>query len=102
MQRKKEVVLSDNVYKIFETDNFLKQLNKIDQHIKNNITNRLSNIIYPQLRNEPHYGINIKKLRNYSPDTWRYRIGKYRFFYEIEEEVKLVDIIAIETRQNAY
>ena len=84
--------MSDSLYRIFETENF----------IKKSIQLRLDETVYPQLRKEPHYGLKIKKLRSYSPDTWRYRIGKYRLFYEIEEEVKIIDIIAIETRQNAY
>ncbi len=102
MQRKKGGVLSDNVYKIFETNNFIKSLNKLNQHTKKGITYRLSNSIYSRLRKEPHYGDNIKKRCNHSPETWKYRIGKYRLFYEIEDELKLVDIIVIETRQNAY
>ena len=94
--------MSDNQYKIFETDNFIKALNKLDKHIKQNLEKRLRDYIYPQLRQEPHYGLNIKKLRNYSPDTWRYRLGKYRLFYAIEEDVKLIDILTIEIRQSAY
>jgi mRNA interferase RelE/StbE len=94
--------LSDSLYKIFETENFIKRLDKLDQHSKKNIQERLTKAVYPQLRKEPHYGLTIKKLSSYSPDTWRYRIGKYRLFYEIEEDVQIIDIIAIETRQNAY
>jgi mRNA interferase RelE/StbE len=94
--------LSDSLYKIFETENFIKSLNKLDQHIRKNIQSRLIKTVYPQLRKEPHYCLHIKKLRSYSPDTWRYRIGEYRLFYEIEEDIRVLDIIAIETKQNAY
>lgn len=94
--------MSDAAYKIFETENFIKRLEKMDQHIKRNLYAKLSQSVYPQLRKEPRYGINIKKLKHYSPETWRYRLGNYRLFYEIEEDVKIIDIIAIETRQNAY
>ena len=91
-----------NNYKIFETDNFIKNFNKINNSQKKNIKSKLIEKIYPQLKIEPRFGSNIKKLKNYSPDTWRYRIGNYRLFYEIEETVKVIDIIAIETRQDAY
>ena len=44
----------------------------------------------------------IKKLRNYKPDTWRYRIGDYRFFYEIDDKEKIVFMIAADNRGDAY
>jgi len=57
---------------------------------------------YPQLREVPHYGLNIKKLHNYSPETWRYRIGDYRVFYSIDEIGKIVNILSIDQRKDAY
>ncbi|NQT59593.1 MAG: type II toxin-antitoxin system RelE/ParE family toxin [Bacteroidetes bacterium] len=57
---------------------------------------------YPQLKDQPHYGSNIKKLKNYIPETWRYLIGNYRVFYEINDNEKIVYIIGISTRQSAY
>jgi len=41
-------------------------------------------------------------LRGYKPETWRYRIGPHRFFYEVDEEKKIVFMIAAETRQGSY
>jgi hypothetical protein len=29
-----------------------------------------------------HFGQNIKKFKDFTPDTWRYRIGAWRFFNE--------------------
>ena len=91
-----------NEYRIFETDNFMKNLAKIRGRNKTLIENKLLTKTYPQLTNNPHYGSNIKKLKNYFPETWRYRIGNYRVFYEINENEKIVSIIGISTRQNAY
>jgi len=54
------------------------------------------------LRLEPHFGLNIKKLRNYKPDTWRYRIGDYRVFYTIDENDCLVLLLVVENRDKAY
>jgi mRNA interferase RelE/StbE len=89
-------------YKIFETNEFLKRLKEININNKIFIQKKLTNYIYPQLREEPHYGINIKKLINYKPETWRYRIGKYRVFYIIDEEKKIIYMLSIDLRKDAY
>ena len=91
-----------NEYRIFLTDSFIRNIEKIKGKDKNLIEKKLISRIYPQLKSEPHYGNNLKKLKNYNPDTWRYRVGSYRVFYEINEENKIVSIIGISTRQNAY
>lgn len=91
-----------NKYRIFETNNFLKCLKKLNKHNKQFIENRLSAIVYAQLKKEPHFGTNIKKLRNWKPETWRYRIADYRFFYEIADENLIVSIITVADRKNAY
>lgn len=44
----------------------------------------------------------LRKLRNYSPETWRYRIGEYRFFYQIDEQKKIIFMIAADHRKQAY
>ena len=77
-------------------------MEKIKRRDKSLIEKKLISKTYPQLASEPYYGNNIKKLKNYNPETWRYRIGNYRVFYEINEEKKIVSIIGINTRQNAY
>lgn len=91
-----------NPYRVFETDNFVRAMEKIRGRNKILIENKLKKRTYPQLKNEPHYGNNIKKLKNYNPETLRYRIGNYRAFYEIDDNEKIVYIIGISTRQNAY
>lgn len=89
-------------YKIFETDEFAKKLSKITAREKNLIQKKLKNYIYPQLSEEPHFGINIKKLVDYKPETWRYRIGNYRVFYIIDEDDKIVYVLTIDSRKDAY
>ena len=91
-----------NEYRVFETDNFIRDLEKIRGRNKTLIENKLIKTTYPQLIVEPHYGNNINKLKNYIPETWRYRIGNYRVFYEINDNEKIVYMIGISTRQNAY
>jgi mRNA interferase RelE/StbE len=56
----------------------------------------------PQLKQEPHFGLNIKKLRGYDPEIWRYRIGRFRVFYLIDEKDHIVKVLSIEQRKNAY
>ncbi len=66
------------------------------------IIRKLHHYVYPQIKANPYYGKNIKKLINYQPETWRYRIGNYRFFYEIEDKEKIIYLIAADSRQKAY
>jgi len=89
-------------YQIFETDEFLKKIKKITNRDQTFIERKLLQHIYPQLKEEPHYGNNIKKLIDYKPVTWRYRIGKYRLFYVIDEDERVVYILSIDLRKDAY
>ena len=89
-------------YKIFETNEFLKRIEKISNRDKLFIEKKLLQHIYPQLKEEPHYGNNINKLIDYKPETWRYRIGKYRLFYVIEESEKTIYLLSIDLRKDAY
>jgi mRNA interferase RelE/StbE len=89
-------------YKIFETSEYLNKLEKITSREKSFIERKLLKYVYPQLREEPHFGNNIKKLVNYKPETWRYRIGKHRLFYVIEESDKTIYLLSIDLRKDAY
>ena len=60
------------MYDLFETDEFLKSIEKLQKNDKALIKSKLKEYVYPQLRSEPHFGINIKKLKGYSTDIWRY------------------------------
>jgi mRNA interferase RelE/StbE len=99
-------------YRIFETEQFQKDLKQITRSGQSKIGQKLREYVYPQLREHPHYGANIKKLKDYganikklkdfSPETWRYRIGAWRFFYEIDEEQKIIYMLAASHRSRAY
>ncbi|MBI5729680.1 MAG: type II toxin-antitoxin system RelE/ParE family toxin [Ignavibacteriales bacterium] len=91
-----------NNYHIFETNEFIKKIEKISNRDKSFIEKKLLQHIYPQLQEEPHYGNNIKKLIDYKPETWRYRIGKYRLFYVIDESEKTIYVLSIDLRKDAY
>ncbi|OGR92425.1 MAG: hypothetical protein A3I11_01890 [Elusimicrobia bacterium RIFCSPLOWO2_02_FULL_39_32] len=89
-------------FKIFETDQFLEDLEQDFSGRQDKIKLKLKSYVYPQLRMQPFYGSNIKKLVNYNPDTWRYRIGQYRFFYLIDDKKKVVMMISADSRGSAY
>ncbi|MHB8278106.1 MAG: type II toxin-antitoxin system RelE family toxin [Candidatus Humimicrobiaceae bacterium] len=97
-----QLIKEADLFKIFETEQFLKDLKKFDEPEKIRIYNKILNTIYPQLKNNPYFGKDIKKLRAYKPDTWRYRIGSFRLFYEINDKEKVVDINTIEIRGKSY
>ena len=91
-----------NNYRIFVTKQFEKDLEKITQSGRRKIAKKLSDFVYPQLRQHPHFGPNIKKLKDFTPDTWRYRIGAWRFFYKIDEKEKIIYMVAASHRGSAY
>jgi len=94
--------LTSHTYRIFETNEFQKRMGKFPEKGSGFIQTKLSTYVYPQLRVEPHFGTNIKKLSGYRPETWRYRIGKYRLFFAIDEQQSIVSILTIEFRKDAY
>jgi mRNA interferase RelE/StbE len=89
-------------YRIFETEQFQRDLQRNLGPRRKKLTKKLQEYVYLQLRTQPYFGKNIRKLRDYKPETWRYRIGSHRFFYEVDEEKKIVFMIAAETRQESY
>ena len=89
-------------YRIFETTVFRKDAESLPHAIAPKIQAKLKDYVYPQLRQQPHFGTNIKKLRQWKPETWRYRIGPWRFFYEIDEHQKIVFMTALDQRKDAY
>lgn len=89
-------------FRIFETDQFQDDLSKNLGVQEEKLIRKLRKYVYPQLRQQPYFGKNIKKLRGYKPETWRYRIGNYRFFYEIDDNKKIVFMIAADRRSVGY
>jgi len=92
--------LSD--FQVFETAQFLDDLARISPARREKIEAKLRGFVYPQLRDQPYFGTNIKKLRGFKPETWRYRIGSYRFFYIVDDKEKIVFMLAADTRQGSY
>jgi mRNA interferase RelE/StbE len=63
---------------------------------------KLREHIYPVLQQEPHFGPNIKRLKRWDPPTWRFRVGDWRFFYQIDEDDRIVFMTVAEYRKQAY
>lgn len=89
-------------YRIFETKQFLRDLQSISPEIAHKLYAQLKERVYPPLQEEPHFGPNIAKLMGWRPQTWRYRLGRWRLFYEIDEADHIVSLIALAARPQAY
>ena len=93
--------MAEGRYKIFETRQHSSDLERLDASVVSQIRQKLQSYVYPQLREEPHVGLNIRKLKDWTPEMWRYRIGQWRFFYEIDEKEKRVYMTVISHRREA-
>lgn len=100
MSKPNEVALSD--FRIFETDEFLKRFKKLSSRDSAFLRKKLDSFVYPQIKSEPFWGNNIKKLRGYSPDTWRYRIGRFRLFYIIDQDEQIISMLTVDDRKDVY
>ncbi|MFH1709355.1 MAG: type II toxin-antitoxin system RelE/ParE family toxin [Planctomycetota bacterium] len=66
------------------------------------VYDKVRNVVYPQLKANPFFGPNIKRLKGELSDTYRYRIGNYRMLYAIREGRLMVLVLTIAYRQGSY
>jgi len=85
-------------FQIAETKEFEKKIQKLDSKIYI----KIKNIVYPQLKKNPFYGTNIKKLKGEYEGVYRYKLGNYRLFYVINNEKIIIIVTTISHRQNTY
>jgi mRNA interferase RelE/StbE len=85
-------------FEIAETKTFAKVKKKINKKLYQ----KINDVVYPQLRNNPYFGANIKKLKGEFEGFFRYRIGNYRLFYLIDEKKVIVFVIDLQHRKDAY
>lgn len=90
------------IYRIFLTNEFSKRKRKLSKTDQSFVEKKLTEYVFPQLRRQPYYGANIRKLVKYDPATWRYRTGRFRVFSLIEEQEKVVYVLTLEPRKSAY
>ncbi len=86
-------------FRIAETPKFQKQVASTPYRA---YYGKVKETIYPRLRENPYFAPNIKRLKGNLSSIYRYRIGDYRLFYTIDSEKKLVFIVAIAHRRDAY
>jgi mRNA interferase RelE/StbE len=98
--REKEGLLTD--YRVFETEQFQKDLKHIARSGLPKLVSKLHDYVYPQLRSNPMWGNNIKRLKGDYSGIWRYRIGAWRFFYKLDEKGRTVYMLAASHRSSAY
>ena len=91
-------------YRIFETEQFRKDLNSIIRAGRKAIIVRLRRSVYWHLREYPHFGPHVRKLKGCAQEAWRYRIGSWRFVYEyeVDEEERVASMIGASHRGPAY
>ena len=87
-------------FRVFETEEFKKALVRLGP--PRFLPRKLDTYVYPQLRRGPYVGPNIRKLHGYTPETWRYRIGPYRLFYSVDEDERIVFMLTVDDRKDAY
>jgi len=81
-------------YKAALTRNFLGQLNKLPKNVKNRVLKAVDELI----RN-PFLGV---RLRGELRGRWRWRVGKYRMIYRIDQTSKLVVFLDVGLRKKIY
>lgn len=89
-------------FRIFETEEFQKKLRKLPVREFRFIQRKLTEYVYPQLRVDPFLGPNIKKLKGYQSHTWRYRIGRFRVFFIVDQDMRIVSMLSVDDRWDAY
>ena len=89
-------------FRIFETDEFNQKLRKLPLRDSRFVQRKLADYIYPQLRGNPFLDPNIKKLKGYDPSTYRYRIGRYRLFFVVDQAEHVVFMLSVDDRRDAY
>jgi mRNA interferase RelE/StbE len=89
-------------FRIFKTSEFQKALARLPAAQSAFLENKLNAHVYPQFRQQPYFGPNIKKLRGYSPETWRYRLGRYRLFYLVDGDERIIYLLTLDDRKDAH
>jgi len=87
------------LFNIAETELFSAKIKKEPYRA---VSSKLKDYVYPQLRENPFFGPNIKKLKGEFESVYRYRIGKFRVFYVINEQQIVVILVDLEQRKDSY
>ena len=99
MTSSEATIASSNDFQIAETATYRE---KVESKTFIRFSDRIRDNIYPRLRTNPYFGPNIKRLKGELSSIYRYRTGDYRLFYIIDAIKKLVFILDIVHRKEAY
>ena len=83
-----EISLSNNATKFYQ---------QADEKLSTNLNNA-----FDELSLNPYFGNNIKMLKGKLFGLYRYRLGNYRIVYSVEETIKVIAVIWIGKRKDAY
>lgn len=89
-------------YRLFATAQLAADLDAIAGERRPEVERRLARVVWPDLRRRPRSGPRVRRLRGSQPETWRYRIGSWRLFYEIEEGERIVFLLAAAHRASPH
>ncbi len=84
-------------YTITFTEVALKNLQAYPQKDKNLIIKNIE-----QLAVDPFNKSNVKRLVNFDAAAFRLRVGKYRVLFDREDDLKIIDVVDIRQRKQAY
>ena len=99
MTSSEATIASSNDFQIAETATYLE---KVESKTFIRFSERIRTNIYPRLRTNPYSGPNIKRLKGELSSIYRYRMGDYRLFYTIDPSKKVVFILDLVHRRDAY
>ena len=86
------------MYKVEFTESAVKQLKKLDKQT----VRVIKNWVIKNLVNTPDPRLHGKALKGNLKGIWRYRVGDYRLFASIEEEIITISIFEIGHRRDIY
>ena len=81
-------------YKAALTKNFLREFRKLPEDVKDRILKDIDEIVA-----NPFLGV---KLRGELEERWRWRVGKYRIIYIIDQTRQLVAFLDVGLRKTIY
>ena len=84
-------------YEISFTEVALKSLQLCSHKDKNLIIRNIE-----QLAEDPFRKSNVKKLVDFDAAAFRMRVGNYRVLFDREDELKIIDVIDVLQRKQAY
>ena len=86
------------MYEVIFTDSALKELKKLDKpvvrEIKNWVVKNLVDCVDPRIHGKPLKG-NLKGV-------WRYRVGDYRLFADIQDDKLVIFLFEVAHRKEIY